>query len=307
VRETQSMPGVPFDRRLPALARVLDARAMAPLLRPAFGGRDAIAAALVKHAPGKRCVVAYTAADGSRVIGKVYRKDRARSHAALQRELGQVLAGDTRAARILDCIEELGLVLQEWVPGNALAAYDAWSMDEAARMGRALADLHAAPLPAAPLADLQSHVRRTCHPGLDALARAVPAVASGVLAVQAAIAEAAPSAALVTSHGDFGPRAAFAAGPRTWLVDLDGLCRTDPAFDVAGVTVGLVAHRGETGRELAAAFVTAYRAGGGAALPALPVHEAFAWLRRAVIVWRKQPAGWEDALVACVERAQHRI
>jgi aminoglycoside phosphotransferase (APT) family kinase protein len=299
--------GVRPDPRLPALGRAVDAAAMAPVLDSLLGDRGEVTAQVLKHVPGKRCVLAYAFADGSRIIGKMYRKDRARRHAAILTALGDALVGATRVPRLLGCVDELGLVLQEWVPGEALPEYAAWTAAEAARLGAALADLHATPLACAPDADLAAHERRTCHPGAAMLAAEWPELGADVDAIRAALRATAPAATLVTSHGDPGPRAAFAAGRLTWLVDLDGVCRTDPAFDVATVRVGLEVHRGEAGHDLAAAFLAAYRDRGGPALPALRVHEAFCDLRRAMILWRKRPPGWNDDLRRCLARGRERL
>jgi hypothetical protein len=307
MQEASSTPGVRAVRPLPALERAADPMTMAPLLAAVLGDHGVPSIQILRHIPGKRCVFAYRWADGTRVIGKMYRKDRARRHADALATLGRALDGTTRVPRLLACWEELGLLLQEWVPGEPLPEYFAWTEGEAGRMGVALADLHAAPHATAPESDLAAHERRTCHPGLDALQAALPELASDIAAIRAALAAAPPPKRAVTSHGDFGPRAAFAAGSQTWLVDLDGLCRTDPAFDVASVRVGLDVHRGDGGQALGALFLRAYRARSGFDLPALAAHEAFCDLRRAVILWRKQPAGWYDALVRCVVRGRARF
>ena len=310
MRHISAMAAVQSDARLPGLARACDPAAMAPIFAAAAvaPGHAPPEVTLLKHVAGKRCVLGYVWPDGTRVIGKMYRKDRARRHAGLLAALGAQLAHETRVPRLLACVDALGLVLQEWVPGAAMPAYAAWGTGDAERMGQALAALHRVPLAAAPAADLADHERRTCHPGFAALAAAVPAAAATLVRVRTAIAAGrAEPVVAVTSHGDFGPRAVFAAAERTWLVDLDGVCRTDPAFDVATVRVGLEAHAGDAGRRLGRAFATAYAACGGAPLPALHVHEAFCDLRRAMIAWRKQPPGWQDDLRAALARAESRF
>jgi aminoglycoside phosphotransferase (APT) family kinase protein len=280
---------------------------MAPVLRACLGDHGAGTVRVLKHVPGKRGVLAYTLADGSRVIGKVYRKDRARRHAAMLSALAHTLVGTTRVPRLLGCVEELGLVLQEWVPGEPLPEYDAWTRADALRLGAALADLHATPLAAAPAADLAAHERRTCHPGPAALAAECPDLGADIAAIRAALHALPPPSPPVTTHGDLGPRAAFASGAETWLVDLDGVCRSDPAFDVATVRVGLEVHRGAAGHDLGDAFLAAYRQHGGPALPALHVHEAFCDLRRAMILWRKRPPGWNDDLRRGLARGRARL
>jgi hypothetical protein len=55
-------------------------------------------------------------------------------------------------------------------------------------------------------------------------------------------------------------------------------------------------------------FLAAYLESSGlGALPALPVYEAFAELRRAMTLWRKRPAGWQDGFAHGLQRAAARL
>lgn len=300
------------DPALPSLVQVLDASCMSPRLASRLGGEGRLAISVLKHTPGKRCVLGYRFESGARAIGKVYRKDRARRHADLLHDLGAHLAGPTRVPRLLDCAEDLGLVLQEWVPGDPVPEFEALgaSPELVERLGESLADLHAVDLPRLPEADFASHVRRTCHPGLEVLATD-PAVAAGDLfAVQTALfeREAGLARTVRTCHGDFSPRQIFDDGCAIYVVDLDGLGRSHPALDVANFRVGLEVHLGATGLDLGGRFLSAYlRRAALPALQGLEVYEAFGYLRRAMIAWRKRPPGWEAHLAACVERGHDRL
>lgn len=306
-------PDAPSDRALPHLARALDPRVVGPRLETLLGAHGPVAARVLKHAPGKRCVVAYECADGTRAIAKLYRKDRARNHAAVLAALAPALEGNVRTPRLLASWDDLGAVVQEWVPGEAVPDYERLGAeaDLVARLGAALAELHAAPVACGAETDLEMHLRRTCHPGPGALAEELPAAAQVAVALAADLVAADRRLArtLRPCHGDFSPRQVFVQGPRVWLVDLDGLCQAPPALDVANFRVGLEAHLGEAGRELAGRFLAAYaaRSGGPAEPPGLAVYEAFGWLRRAMILWRKRPPAWQQELGSCLERGRARL
>jgi hypothetical protein len=300
------------DPGLPRLGQALDAGRMAPRLHAVVGGHGALAARVLKHASGKRCVIAYEFEDGRRAVGKLYRKDRARVRAAELVALGDGLGGAIRVPRVLACWEDLGLVLQEWVPGAGVPDYE--ELGERAelvlQLAAALADFHGSPVRIGPAASLATHVRRTCRPGIAALAAALPELAATLRDIESAMyaREAAIPSVPGPCHGDFGPRQVLVDGANVYLVDLDGFCQGDPGLDVASFRVGLVAHLGETGGALADRFLAAYLARRGlAALPTLAHHEAFCELRRALILWRKRPQGWETDLQRTVERGRSRL
>jgi aminoglycoside phosphotransferase (APT) family kinase protein len=305
--------GTPADGALPHLARALDPCTAGVRLEALVGNRGGLTARVLKHTPGKRCVILYEYADGTRVVAKLYRKDRAAQHAATLAALGSALAGDVRTPRLLALWEDLGAVVQEWVPGDAVPDYAHLGAegDLLERLGAALADLHAAPVAIGAETDLERHMQRTCHPGPQALAAELPemARAAAILAAELLAADQRLARTLRPCHGDFSPRQVFVHGPRVWLVDLDGFCRAAPALDVANFRVGLEAHLGEAGAVLGDRFLAAYRArsGGPAHLPGLGVYEALGWLRRAVILWRKRPPGWQQDIALVLERGRAKL
>lgn len=292
------------DRALPGLATVLDAERMAARLRPLVHGAGPLAVTVLKHTAAKRCVVGFRFENGARAIGKLYRKDRARRHADVLRDLGAILTGSTRVPQLLDCDEALGLVVQQWVPGGPVPEFDRLGGFPLERLGEALADLHTADIADLPAADLAAHVRRTCHPGLEALAAELPALAAELRAVQTALfeREARLARCVRTCHGDYSPRQIFDDGAIVYVVDLDGIARSHPALDVANFRVGLAAHLGPEGEAAGGRFLAAYRRRSGEPLEGLEVYEAFAWVRRATIAWRKRPAGWEAQVAQNVRR-----
>lgn len=312
MQHSQFDPAVTDDPALPHLSRAVDPLAMAARWARAFDADAVRAVRLLKHVRGKRAVLGIELETGTRVIAKMYRKDRAPRHARVLADLGAALAGATRVPRLLDCWEDMGLVLQEWVPGTPVPDYEHLAGEAALveRLAAALAALHAAPLATERRSDLAAHVRRTCGAGLDSLGAEWPQMAAMAYELEGAIyaRETRMACNLRPCHGDFAPRQVFVAAQHVYLVDLDGLSLSDPAFDVASFRVGLEAHLGEIGRELADRFLAVYLASRGLdALPTLTHHEAFCDLRRALIAWRKRPPNWEGELRICLERGRARL
>lgn len=295
---------------MPHLARALDGAAVAERLR-GYWGAAAVTVRVLKHVPGKRCVIAYERDGGQRLVAKMYRKDRAGRHAATLAQLAAVLRGATRTPELVDCWADWGLVVETWVAG--VAAPD-WrelpaQPDLLRRLAAALAELHAAPVADAKQADLAAHVRRTCHPGVEALAAEHPDWGRAAVRLRDAVLEREPAGAsdVATCHGDFGPAQIFVTPGTVSLVDLDGLCRSNPALDVANFRVGLETHAGPAGRAAGDLFLEAYRRAGARDVTALAVYEAFCDLRRAMIAWRKQPPGWEAECGTTLERGLARF
>jgi Ser/Thr protein kinase RdoA (MazF antagonist) len=286
----------------------MDTTSLEPRLRELLGGRGELEVRALKHVPGKRCVLAYEFTQSGRAIGKLYRKDRAERVGALISCLGAALHGATRVPRLLACYSDLGLVLQEWVPGEPVTYSGFGTSPELLdRLGRALAELHSAPVQVGPRADLASHVRRTCHPGLAALREALPehAAALQLLETETYAREHVAAGGVTTCHGDFSPGQIFTDAEHVYLVDLDGMCQGDPALDVANFRVGLRAHAEEAGEDAGDRFLAAYlEARGLGELPSLPHYEAFCELRRAVILWRKRPSEWEELLRRGIRRGE---
>jgi tRNA A-37 threonylcarbamoyl transferase component Bud32 len=301
------------DSGLPQLARAADPATLAPRLAAACGDHGRFTVRLLKHVPRKRAVLAIEFGDGTRVIAKLYRKDRAAHHAASLAQLGTVLeGGGTRAPRLLACWEDLGAVLQEWVPGEPVPDFEHLGAEVrlVERLGAALGELHAAEISGLTHTGLAAHVRRTCRTGLESLGADWPQMAAVAHELEGAIyaRDACLAHALRPSHGDYAPRQLFTDAAHVYLVDLDGLALSDPALDVANFRVGLEAHLGDAGKELGDRFLGTYleRRGIGA-LPGLTHYEAFCDLRRALIVWRKRPPNWEADLRRSLERGRARL
>ena len=154
-------PGV-TDRKLPGLTAALELASMEARLRPLLGARGALSMQLLKHVPAKRAVISYGFEDGQRVIGKMYRKDRARQHYTTLQALHEALRGRTRTPQPLACWDDLGLLVLEFMPGEPVPHWSALAGQEApvARLGESLAALHSTRLTVGAPAALADHVRR---------------------------------------------------------------------------------------------------------------------------------------------------
>ena len=291
-----------IDTRLTALERALDDGAMRERFAasldsgrpPATGVRHTV----LKHTPGKRCVIEYwveaPGVEEERLIGKVYRDQRGARVFDIMRRLHAAHGANGHApsfhmAEPLAYYDDLGMLVQTVVPGVELTnlAIDA---DWPAAM-RAVADnlaaLHDLPLEGEPktLADL---VRKLCRPRPAELVAARPDFADAIKNIQQALAlveAAGPGTSLV--HGDLGLGQVFVADEQAFFVDLDGVCRSHAALDVANFLVSLRLRLGPMSPEPERIFTERYLARRPGSLAWLDAFEALAYLRRAAATFRK--------------------
>ena len=319
------------DRKLPGLARALDAEAMRALLAATLGRElnqeenlfPALRCRVLKYAPGKRCVIAYEL-DGvpRRFIGKIYRKNRGEMIFANWRQLWQS-AGENEACTgeplgmpvPLAYFPELGMVLQSAVSGRPLAEISAYADRRVAMRGiaRNLATLHGLPMVVGEKKTLVDHLQKYCHPGPQVLLDACPELAPLVAMILngLATAESLLQAPACPVHGDLNLAQIFIAGERAWFVDFDGLCRADPALDLGNLLVTLQVHYGSDYENLAEIFLEEYKARRSPQmLTGLRTYQAFACLRRAMIctrapvvpAWRQQVRQLLEAGSAFLEK-----
>ena len=121
------------DHKLPALARATDGRAMGVTLSAALGlkGTVHVRPEMLKHAPGKRAVLAYTlsghGAQHLRIVGKLYRDDRGARAFELLWAVWQAARSTARGRLELPepiaYLPELGMVVQGAVAGRPLAHF----------------------------------------------------------------------------------------------------------------------------------------------------------------------------------------
>jgi len=173
-----------------------------------------------------------------------------------------------------------GVIETRVVPGS-LAGSDS----DARAAGRILAQLHAAPAPAA-----EHHADA---PVAGALAAVLPALSARERRVVEGIRDAlsAPTR-LVPIHGDFSADQVLTGPAGTFVVDLDRAGAGDPHVDLGSWAADEIARGVPRGRA-GAALREGYAAAGGAVLEsALLAHTAAGVLRRAVEPFRRQEEDW---------------
>lgn len=174
------------------------------------------------------------------------------------------------------------------------------------RIGRALAELHAAPLVLGGTKEFADHLAELIRPAPLALAEARPGDAARIRTALARLdAEVASwgGTPVTPIHRDFHLRQLFDDGRHVTVLDWDDAAMGDPAFDVGYFTAYLRSHHGDDAAAPGiAAFLDGY--GADAALSArLATYERFNALRRASRRFRLQDAGWEAELDAMLDRA----
>jgi hypothetical protein len=308
-----------IDAKLGALGRAIDDGAMCERFAATLNsGRPAVVGvrhAVLKHTPGKRCVIEYwidlLGADEERLIGKVFRDQRgARVFETLRRlhvatRTGGRLEPSFHMAEPLAYYDDLSMVVQTAVPGVELSRLgaDADWPGAVRAVADNLAALHdlAADVEPRTLGEL---THKLCRPRPDELVVARPEMADAVDNILQAIAladAAGPGTSVV--HGDLGLGQVLWYEDRAAFVDLDGACRSHAALDVANFLVSLRLRLGPMSPEPERAFIERYRQRRpGTSLAWLEAFEALAYLRRAAAAFRKA-AGDPDLF----ERAQRLL
>ena len=269
-----------IDPALPLLEQALDRRvATRHFARDALGGgRWRIdAARLVRHKPGRRCLIEYRLAAGadetSFLLGKMRARGTDRRAYALQRELWQSAFGQAAADRIMvsepvAIVPELGLWLQRKGPGRVLTdLLDPATIPDAARIALAIAKLHRSGS-----ATRRHHAMadelRILDERLSSLARRHPAWAGRIHALRKAatlLARRAVPAAECSIHRDFYPDHILVHHDELRILDLDLYAEGDGAVDIGNFLGHVIEHgvrvRGQADflSEWRTAFVSAYR------------------------------------------------
>ena len=312
------------DPAIPTLPAVLDPVALSRQLRDALPrqtrGLKDIEVRLLRHHPGKRCVleVAWRTEEATHsLIGKVYAKNRSDVYRVMD-ELRRAGLGPHEAFSIPQptaYLEALQLLLQERVAGRP-ATESLLCDDECERARTAqrcatwLAKFHAVAPRIGPRFDLASHllsaeqwVRR-----LAALGEPFADKARALFTRLEALASELPPADLCTIHGDYSHHQVILAPDRTVTIDWDKYRLADPAHDVARFIVGLqrlaVRCRGSMGAldGPAAVFLEAYRVSAPSdPAPRLASHRAAIWLEHAKHDVHKRAPGWADTAAAALE------
>jgi len=271
----------PVNAALPALVEATDPRRMAEALGARLAGVD-----LVRLRRSGGAVLLYRLEGGGDLFGKV-------GYAATGEQAREVLAALADGARPVACPQVLGrcaeldLTLISRVPGRRpdLRSADDLeaALDGAARVAAAV---HTSGIAAGPAHTLEDELARA------ALAVAVIRDDAPELAVRlsealeraGAAAARIPAQPAVLAHGDLTPSQLLLDGDRVGLVDFDGVCQAEPAFDLgrflAYLRAALARSADPAGEALGARLLAAHTAWGG---PAASRQRVEAWATASVV------------------------
>ncbi|MCA9027971.1 MAG: phosphotransferase [Planctomycetaceae bacterium] len=253
--ERSSQPISP-DPAMPMLSEALDPRAMtehlriaSPALSEEFGEFVVESIRIVKHKPGRRCLIEYALTSSRRsriarrrsILGKVRAKGVDKHSYAIQQSLWNAgfddLASDgISVPRTLGTIPDLHMWLQEKVTGQVVTEVvsRADGLSLAPRIAEALQKLHET--------DVTTSRCWSFDDELAILNKSLPAVAEQQPALSGTIHEILErchdAVAAISDHPtcgihrDFHPDQVLVDGDRIWLVDLDLYCQGHPAIDI---------------------------------------------------------------------------
>ena len=239
-------PSVPSDPALPQLAAALDSASAANAFLQAGLTVEVASARLVRHKPGRRCLIAYDLVDRSGRVFKAFGKVRAKGVDsrvfALQQELwndGFAPGGfaKARVAEPLALVPKLGLWLQAEAVGQPFTP----KVCSPERAARAIGALHKARI--RPLKrHLLSDELAILDDRLAALSERKPewsARLEGLLHTAQSLAAQTWPVALRPIHRDFYHDHLLCNGDEQHLIDLDLLCLGDPAVDIGNFNAHL--------------------------------------------------------------------
>ncbi len=292
------------DRKLPELKKALDINFMSERFSGIFSGEspfsaDGLKCEILKHKPGKHCVLRYTSNDGDfAVIGKVYRQNRGAARFENMLKLWQAVTDNPDVQsplgmpRPLAYIPEAGMILQSIVSGRLMA--DIEDADELRRgmklVGENLAKLHKQKLDINETRMMDVHLNKFCRPGPQALVSRFPELASPVDTLLQAFFEDERmiGAPLTTVHGDLNLKQIFIKEKSAAFIDFDGLCLAHPALDLGNFLIVIQTHFPENAAAYSRDFLDSYLTiETPRMLSGLPVYKSFAYFRRAMIHFRK--------------------
>lgn len=244
------------DPALPTLAAALDFeiacnefKRRLPRLSGEAGRLKLKAIRVVRHKPGKRCVVEYDLSvkrpgqlrEKFTLIGKV-RARRSGNEGFRQLETIWQAGFDAQSSDGISVPEPVGVIaafhmwFQRKVPGQVATRLlpQAGGPDLAARIAAAAHKLHRAGIPAGRPHGMEDELRilRGC---LAQVALARPDLADRVNQLMTAcekLGASLPEPTACGIHRDFYPDQVIVDGPRLWLIDFDLFCQGDPGLDV---------------------------------------------------------------------------
>jgi tRNA A-37 threonylcarbamoyl transferase component Bud32 len=271
----------PVNAALPALVDATDPRRMAPVLGSPLAGID-----LVRLRRSGGAVLLYRLEGGGDLFGKL-------GYAAGGEALAGVLAALGNGAHRIACprvagrCAELDLTLISRVPGRRPDLRSTGELEAAVDgAARVAAALHTSGIAAGTAHTLEDELARTAGAVAEIRGDAPELADRLTRALERAGATAAriPAQPAVLAHGDLTPSQLLIDGDRVGLVDFDGVCRAEPAFDLgrflAYLRVALAKSGNPAGDALGARLLAAYAASGG---PAAPGPRVEAWATASLV------------------------
>lgn len=269
------------DEDLKGLQAALDPKKLARLIAAARGAEPpvrVVSAEIVRHRPGRRCVLRYEYRnpDGSSrtLFGKLYRNRHGAATAEVHAALGMLAVATEGFPQVPDLVAYLPrerLLLCRSLPGTPLRALlgTAGGRPAAERTGRALAALHHAAIPIE-----RVHGGDRERAALDAAMARLRSVHPGLAAAVGPIARTLEARSLREDHlpyrivhRDFHPAQVLVDGAAVSFLDLDKVAWGDPAIDVGNFLAHLTLLEARPGAyaEECADFLGGYRSARGPA------------------------------------------
>ncbi|HEY2704163.1 MAG TPA: phosphotransferase [Candidatus Dormibacteraeota bacterium] len=256
----------PVTGEVPALVAATDPARVAAVL-----GSPVETADLVRLRRSGGAVLLYRRAGGGDVFGKAGYAASAELVTAVLEALPGGGEGGVAHPRVLGRSAELDLTLISRVPGRRpdlrVAADREAAVGAAGRVGVAL---HSSAIAAGPAHTLGDELARAAA-AVAAIAVYIPEVAAwleGALRGARAAAGRSPEAPLALAHGDLTPSQLLLDPGGVGVIDFDGVCQAEPAFDLgrflAYLWTGLAKVGDPDGDGHAGRLLAAYAAAGGA-------------------------------------------
>lgn len=228
-----------LDPDMPQMMAAIDPKsAQRQFSRFALG--NVTAARLVRHKPGRRCLIEYDLSDGSTLIGKMRARGADTRCFAIQQELWGNGFGRDATDRIMvpepvAIIPELALCLQRKMNGTPLSIAPE-------RAAAAIAKLHRSGVKSVKRHVLADELR-ILRERLAALAQRQPQWGNRIKRLQEGAEELAAQAVparLRSIHRDFYHDNLISDDVNVHIIDLDLFCLGDPAVDIGNYTAHLI-------------------------------------------------------------------
>jgi hypothetical protein len=299
----------PVNGALPTLVEATNPKRIDELLRsvPVLGADPAVAGVeLVRFRRTRGCVLRYrlqTSSGPAVVYGKVGSPAAAAAAEVVRDGLDALLGqrssfagGPIHIPRLLAHSVELDLKVMANVPGARpdlrVEAELTRAVDGAALVA---AWLHRSDLSIGTVRGLEVEIARAREP-VEQISQDAPGLAgwlNTIIDSLDAISRQIPAQSVCLAHGDLTPSQIVLAGPRIGVLDFDGLCQAEPAFDLgrflAYLRVALARSGNVAGDALALRFLERYHAAGGPPTPPVrvQVYEIASLVRLAAHSWQQ--------------------